>query len=164
MENKHHYREASKSDHLAKEDLIGLQSPIIMHIEHCEWFNQRKISGTKKQNCIVAFFSDKSLKPWVINQTNCKMISKEVGSQYVEDWSNFNMEFYVDHNVKMMGEVVGGIKIRPCEKFEEMLPTHRDWSLAIDKVRGGFSKKNIEQYYTITDENYNMLLAQSKES
>jgi len=152
---KHHYREASKSDHLAKEDLIGKQSPIVYRIDHCEWFDTRKISGKVKDNCIVAFFVDKSLKPWVVNQGNAKIISDVVGSPYAEDWHGFEIEFYVDHSVTMMKKVVGGIKVRPAPQLQVMNQSHRHWEVAIQKVKAeGWTIEQMREVYQISEEDY----------
>jgi len=152
---KHHYREASKSDHLAKEDLIGKTSPIIYRIDHCEWFDSRKISGTNKANCMVAFFADKKLKPWVINQGNAKVITEVTGFPYVEDWNNFKIEFYVDHSVVMMKKVVGGIKVRPVPQLQVMNQNHKHWQTAIQKIKGeGWTIEQMREVYQITEEDY----------
>ena len=104
---------------------------------------------------MVAFFTDNSLKPWVINQTNAKIITGEVGSAYVEDWLDFEMEFYVDHSVKMMSKVVGGIKVRPAPKLQVMNQNHRHWQVAIQKVKSeGWTIQQMREVYQISEEDY----------
>jgi len=154
-QGKHHYREASKSDHLAKEDITGTNAPVILIIDHCEWFASRKISGTNKPNCIIAFFADKDIKPWVVNQTNAKVITAETGTPFVEDWVNVKLEFYVDHSVQMMKKTVGGIKVRPAPKLEAMNNKHRHWSVAIEKVKNeGWTIQQMREVYQISDEDF----------
>ena len=35
------------------------------------------------------------------------------GSSFVEDWCNVPVQLYIDPNVKMKGDVVGGVRISP---------------------------------------------------
>ena len=87
----------------------------------------------------------------VLNATNAKQIKAFTGSSFVEDWKNVLIELYCDESVKMKGEVVGGIRIKPIQP--------------IAKAKNPFTKANfeaakkanatiemIEKAYTITDE------------
>lgn len=33
-------------------------------------------------------------------------------SPFVEDWQNIAVELFIDHSVKMKGEIVGGVRIK----------------------------------------------------
>lgn len=153
------YRNVSKSDHLAKEDLIGAVQPLIYTIDHCEQQKNRKVAGKNLPLCNVAFFKE-DVKPWVINQTNGKIIAGFCGTVSVSKWVNVPVELYVDPSVKMKGATVGGIKVRasqPQIKKEEMHENHRDWGMAVERVKNGMSKEGVEQFYSITQDNYNLL-------
>lgn len=156
-----HYRNTSKSDHLAKEDIIGLEQPIVYTISHCVQDKNRKVAGKNIPLCNVAFFKEEGVKPWVINQTNAKILAGFCGTPSVSQWKNVPVELYVDMSVKMKGVVVGGIKLRkqqPQIAKEEMNENNSNWNQAIDRVANGMSKAEMEKFYSISDENYSLLL------
>ena len=114
-----HYRNAFKSDHLASADVEELQENnkgvAILTIDKIEYQENRSVAGRKVPKCLVAFFLEKNTKPMVVNAGNSKVIRSFIGSSNVYDWVDLNLkiELYVDSSVKMKGQIVGGIKIRP---------------------------------------------------
>ena len=66
----------------------------------------------KKEECTVMHFSDKTIKPMILNTTNCKTIQKVYKTPYIEDWNGRAIQIYVD-NVKAFGDVVEALRIRP---------------------------------------------------
>jgi hypothetical protein len=157
--NKTHYRKASKSDHLAKEDLIGLPSPIIYKINHCQFFENRKVSGTNCKDSIIAFFEDPSLKPWKIPVVAQKIIIElKGGNPWVEDWTDFELEFYIDNTVKMMKSTVGGVRVRKVPVKDTMNEASPHWQTAINNVQNlNWTIAQIREYYQISDEDYRKL-------
>ena len=158
---KDHYRNTSKSDHLAKEDLIGLEQPIIYTISHCSQESNRKVAGKNIPLCNVAFFKDKDVKPWVINQTNAKILAGFAGTPSVSSWVNMPVELYVDSSVKMKGAVVGGIKVRTVQpKIEKdtMNEVHHHWQIGVQKVQNeGWTIEMVREHYIISEEDYRKL-------
>ena len=114
MSTKTHYRKVFKSDHLGIADLeefIEEKRPLIFTISHVIQHYGTKVAG-KKIDANIAYFID-PIKPMVLNATNCKVLKKlSGGSKFVEDWKNLEVELYIDPNVKMKGEVVGGLRIK----------------------------------------------------
>ena len=114
MSTKTHYRKVFKSDHLGIADLeefIEEKRPLIFTISHVIQHYGTKVAG-KKIDANNAYFID-PIKPMVLNATNCKVLKKlSGGSKFVEDWKNLEVELYIDPNVKMKGEVVGGLRIK----------------------------------------------------
>lgn len=157
---KDHYRNTSKSDHLAKEDIMGLPQPVIYTISHCSQESNRKVAGKNIPLCNVAFFKDQGVKPWVINQTNAKILANFCGTPSVSQWKNVPIELYVDMSVKMKGVAVGGVKLRkqqPQLALEKITESHRDWNQAVERVGAGMTKEELEKFYSITQENFNLL-------
>ena len=68
-------------------------------------------SSGKKENCTVTRFKDNSIKPMILNVTNCKTISKLYDTPYVEDWVGKSFTIYVA-KVKAFGDVVEALRIR----------------------------------------------------
>lgn len=66
----------------------------------------------KKEDCTVAHFSEKELKPLILNATNCKAITKLYKSPYIEDWAGKQIVMRVQQ-VKAFGEVVDAVRIKP---------------------------------------------------
>lgn len=114
-----HYRNAFKSDHLASADVEELQENnnglAILTLIKVEYFENRKVAGRTVKKGLVAFFKEKNTKPMIVNSGNSKILAKFIESSNVHDWSDINIRIslYVDPNVKMSGQVVGGIKVRP---------------------------------------------------
>lgn len=75
----------------------------------------------KKEVCIVAHFSNKDVKPMVLNVTNCNMISRIYGTPYIEDWVGKYISIYIKSGIQAFGGTVDGLRIRnripTTEKF-----------------------------------------------
>lgn len=108
-----HYRKVYKSDHLGVadiEDFLEAGSDLIFTIKCvCQEMNA-KVAG-KKISANIAYFVE-PIKPMVLNATNAATLRTLSNSGYIENWANLPIQFYIDKNVKMMNEVVGGIRIR----------------------------------------------------
>lgn len=114
-ENKSHFRKVYKSDHLGVadlEDLIDEGKSLVFTITHVK--QETTLVAGKKGDFNIAYFKE-PIKPWVLNATNAKVVKSfaGTGSPFVEDWKNVPVELYIDNNVKMKGEVVGGVRIKP---------------------------------------------------
>lgn len=114
METKTHYRKVFKSDHLGSADLeemIEEGKPLIFTIKEVKQEYGAKVAGRPTDANIAYFEGD--VKPMVLNATNSKQIAKFTNSKWVEDWKGLTIELYIDQSVKMKGEVVGGVRIKP---------------------------------------------------
>ena len=112
---KHHYRKVFKSDHLGiadLEDFIEEKKPLVFMIKEVKQEMGVSVAG-KKGNFNIAYFVEK-IKPLVLNATNSKVVKMFAGgSPFVEDWNNIIVELFIDDTVKMKGELVGGVRIKP---------------------------------------------------
>lgn len=140
MENKHHYRNVFKSDHLGSADLEDFTeqgTKLVFTIREVKQEKQAKVAG-KKIDANIAYFIE-NIKPLVLNATNSKTVksfakTKEHpnGSPFVEDWKNLVVELYVDENVQMKGEKTQGVRIRPVQPI-------------INKSKPEFTEANFEK-------------------
>ena len=64
----------------------------------------------KEEEVLVAHL-DGGVKPWILNKTNCKSISKALGSPFVEDWAGHKIQLYSD-KVAAFGDIVDAIRVR----------------------------------------------------
>ena len=120
-EKKTHYRKVFKSDHLGVadlEDFIEEGKSLIFTIKIVKQEIGVAVAG-RKGNHNIAYFKE-SIKPLVLNATNSKTVKGfNNGSPFVEDWNDTTIELYIDPNVKMKGDIVGGVRIRPIQPKEK---------------------------------------------
>ncbi len=167
--HKTHYRKVFKSDHLGVADLeeyIEKGIRLVFEIAQVKQEYNVLVAG-RKGNFNIAYFKqtikDEKIKPLVLNATNSKIVKKFTGSEFVEDWNNVLIELYIDTNVKMKGEVVGGVRIRPTQpkKSKPILNEQNPrWEEAKKSVKSGaVTIEGIRKYYDITDEDFKKLQA-----
>lgn len=160
---KHHYRAVFKSDHLGSADLEEMLEDgkkLVFTITHGKQFdenNQTKVAGKLIAANIVYF--KEGIKPLVINSTNGKVLSNFAGSKFVEDWNNILVELYIDPTVKMKGQVVGGVRIKPTQPKltkPELTPDHARWQEAKKAISEG-KKAGVLKVYNISPENLKLI-------
>lgn len=154
MENKHHYRRVMKSDHLGSadlEDLIEQGKSLIFIISHVKQEMGVSVAG-RKGDFNIAYFKEPNVKPLVLNSTNSKRVRGFAGgSPFVEDWNNILVELYIDENVKMKGETVGGVRIMPTQPKSKAKPLFTE--AMFEKARTAKATiEAIKKSYEVTPE------------
>jgi hypothetical protein len=113
--------------------------------------SRQPVKGTdgKETDCIVANL--KNEKPFILNKTNCKTLTKVSGSGFIEDWAGLKITVYAD-KVKAFGDVVDALRIRPVKPMKPKLnPASPKWEGAIDALRKGSTTIDaIEKAYELT--------------
>ncbi len=113
-QNLTHYRKVFKSDHLGVadlEDYTETGQDLIFTIDHVKQEMGAQVAG-KKINANIAYFKE-PIKPLVLNATNSKAMKGLSGSCFIENWREITVQLYIDKTAKLMGEVVGGVRISP---------------------------------------------------
>ena len=64
----------------------------------------------KDESCIVARIKG-AKKPLILNKINCKLITKVLGTPYIEQWGGGKVILYVA-KVKAFGEVVDAVRVK----------------------------------------------------
>lgn len=112
-----------KSTHLAGidvESIIQEKSKCILTIKDAYYNTGVDVSGNKTDGYFLEFIEN--VKPMVINSINRKTIANivkikksisAVESRNIGNWIGLTIELTFDENVKMMGKVVGGIRVNP---------------------------------------------------
>lgn len=149
---KHHYRKVFKSDHLGSadlEDFIEEKKSLVFNIREVKQEIGATVAG-KKGNFNIAYFVEQ-IKPLVLNATNSKTVKMFAGgSPFVEDWKNIPVELYIDENVKMKGEIVGGIRIRLTKpQLPQLTADSKAYQNAVAHIRNGGNIADIEKRFTI---------------
>ena len=108
MEKLTHWKKLINPDYLGAYSLDGL-SELNVTIEKVV---REMVTGTggKKEECTVAYL--KNQKPFIINRTNGKTITKVLKSPYVEEWSGKSITLYAT-TTKVAGEEVECLRVRP---------------------------------------------------
>jgi len=159
MENKKtHYRKVFKSDHLGVadlEDLIEEKKKLIFTIKNVKQEINVMVAG-RKGNYNIAYFNE-NIKPLVLNSTNSKVVkSFNNNSPFVEDWVNTKIELYIDYNVKMKGEIVGGVRIKKVQPkliqkinfTEDNFKKAKEANATIEMIKKSYNiTKDIETKY-----------------
>lgn len=163
MNEKTHYRKVFKSDYLGVADLeemIEEKKRLVFTISEVKQEYEVTVAGIKG-NHNIAYFKE-SIKPMVLNATNSKVVRSFCGgSSFIEDWSNTLVELYIDPNVKMKGDIVGGVRIKPKQPTlnkPELTPDSPRWEKAKEAVKtGDADHESITKNWTITEENFKLL-------
>jgi len=151
--NKTHYRKVFKSDYLSiadLEDFIEEKKSLIFTIKEVKQLYNITVGG-RKTNANIAYFKE-NIKPMVINAKNGLRIKTFTDSKWVEDWTNVDIELYVDMGVTnpSTGEK-GGVGIKPIQPKSKVKPQFTDANFEGAKKAGATIEK-IMEIYTIDAE------------
>lgn len=154
------WRKYRKSTHLASADLDAMETdgiPLIFNIKTIKYETNVDVSGTK-QDGIFCYFMEK-VKPLKLNSTNNKILAgfaKQDGligkeCHIIENWQGMRIELFVDRNVKMMGAITDGIRIKPIRPKEKVKPNFTKDNFEAAK-KANATIEMIEKSYIITNE------------
>lgn len=152
---KTHFRKVFKSDHLGVADLEEYKeegmSSFIFTIREVRQEIGVAVAG-RKGNYNIAYFKNNKIKPLVLNATNSSRVrSFAGGSPFVEDWKNISIELYIDSNVKMKGEIVGGVRINPVQPKPKEKPIFTELNFGKAKENNA-TIEQIKGIYTISND------------
>lgn len=161
-------RKYRKSTHLASVDLDVMRDEgkaLVFTIKQAWYETNVNVSGKKTDGYFCRF--NEHEKDMVLNSTNRLVIAeiaKDAGfkgmeSYNVKNWGGLVVLLYVDPTVTMMKKTVGGIRIKEVKKQSpELTPEHKRWEEAKVKVKtGGADIDTLRKYWTITQENFDIL-------
>lgn len=153
-----------KSTHIAGVDVEAIvddKGQCILTIKDAFYQKNVDVSGNKTDGYFLEFEED--IKPMVVNSTNRKAIANLVQKQTnctpsesrkINRWVGIQIELYFDPTVKMMGQVTGGIKVKPMPVVKELKPMPADkLKDAITAVKDGkYTIEQIKKTYDLTVE------------
>ena len=118
------FRNVYKSNQLGVVDLeefVESKKSLIFTIKEVKQEIGAMVAGNKGDHNIAYFKED--IKPLVLNAGNANIVRGFAGSIDTDNWKNIPIELYIDHNVKMKGQIVGGIRIKPIQpKINKVKP------------------------------------------
>lgn len=157
MTSKTHWKKLDNPNYLGAYSLMdGSNEELVVTIEKVIVEEVKTERGS--DFCKVAYM--KGQKPLILNATNCKTITKMVGSPYVEDWVGQQITLYVA-NLKIKKEWMDVIRVRskkPVTTLPELTPDHAKWDAAKLAVsEGNTTIKSIKTNFTLTEQNEALL-------
>ena len=160
MEIKTDWRKYRKSTHLASADLDALETdgiPLIFTIKEVKYETGVDVSGTKMDGIFCYFIE--GVKPLKLNSTNNKILAgfaKKDGllgkeCHVIENWKGMRIELFIDRNVKFMGAITDGIRIKPLQPTVKSKPDFTEAHFEKAKSANA-TLEQIKQKYNVTPE------------
>jgi hypothetical protein len=163
QEQQTHWRKVFNSDYLGSCD-IDEGKDLKVTILSVEVKKVKDPQG-KESERNVATFTDKAVKPMILNATNCRVIKKFAGTPYIEHWKNIPISVYVQGDIKAFGEVTEGLRIRttqPKTAITELTPSNKVvWENAVKHYKAKQSTESIKEKYKLSEENEKKLIAEA---
>jgi hypothetical protein len=148
-----------KSTHLAGVDvetIIAEKGACIVTIKEAYFAKGIDVSGNKTDGYFLEFIED--LKPMLVNSVNRKTIASIVKintgcnsteSRNIGNWVGTKLDLYFDASVKMMGQVVGGIRVKPQSPIVQINDTKAiailNESKSLDELKTNWSKLSKDE-------------------
>lgn len=163
METQTDWRKYRKSTHLASADLDAMETdkiPLIFTIKEVKFETNVDVSGTKMDGIFCHFIEP--IKALKLNSTNNKILAgfaKKNGlvgkeCHIIENWKGIKIELFVDRNVKMMGAITDGVRIKPLQPVTKVKPNFTVANFESAK-KANATKEQIEKSYNLTTEIWN---------
>ena len=154
------WRKYRKSTHLASADLDAMETdniPLIFTIKDVKYETGVDVSGTKMDGIFCHFIE--AIKPLKLNSTNNKILAgfaKKDGligkeCHIIENWKGMRIELFVDRNVKMMGAITDGVRIKPIRPEIKNKPIFSEANFEAAK-KANATIEMIEKSYILSNE------------
>jgi len=120
---KTHFRKAFDSPYLSSADIVD---PVVLTVKRVTL----ELDKTKKTKDFfnTCYWVEKeirpgeALKPMILNAGNSKFMADLLGSKYIDDWHDREVEVYVDGNVRFGKENVEGLRLRRAAERVQIPP------------------------------------------
>lgn len=117
----------------------------------------------KSEECTVANL--KNEKPFILNATNCKTLTKIYGTPFIEHWVGKQIIIYAA-KIKAFGEEMEALRIKnTLPPLPELYPDHPQWQGAVKALsEGKVDMDRITSRFAITEENKQLLINESTQT
>ncbi len=163
-ENKTHYRKAFNSPYLSSADIV---EPVILTVKNVS-LEDDKTKKTKDLFNTVYFAESEirqgeKLKPMILNATNSRTMKNLTGSAFIDDWAGTQITVYVDHNVRMMGETVEGLRISPEKPIvrHEIQQSTKQWENAVEAYKRDGNLNAVRKRVDVSEESERLIIQQA---
>lgn len=152
------------STHLAGidvETIINEKGNCILTIKDAYYDKDVYVSGNKTNGYFLEFTED--VKPMCANSINRKTISSIIKgikkctpaeSRFLPNWIGLQIDLGFDESVKMMGKVVGGIRVKSTQLIKEKkLISDANFDKALLSINAGtYTAEKLKADFLLTEE------------
>lgn len=145
--NKTHWKKISNPNYLGSWDIPESGSLIIEIVS----VSQEVVVGLdgKPDQLVVAKI--KGNKPFILNATNKRAITKALKSPYIEDWVG-KLLCVRSHKIRAFGEDVDALRVSTDPvRLPELTKSHEKWVAVLDAVRNGTKREAVEKKFVVSD-------------
>jgi hypothetical protein len=151
-----------KHTHLAGVDVSIIASEkgkCVLTIKDAYYSKGVDVSGNRTDGYFLEFVED--VMDMVVNSSNRKQISQNlvlekglslVDSRNIGNWIGYKIELYHDETIRMMGKIVGGIRVRGFKALPNLEPNTPNFEAVKKALQGGnYTIEQVKTKYNVTD-------------
>ena len=152
-----------KHSHLAGVDVSIIASEkgkCVLTIKDAYYSKGVDVSGNKTDGYFLEFAED--VMDMVVNSSNRKQISQNlvlekglslVDSRNIGNWIGYKIELYHDETIRMMGKIVGGIRVKGFKALPNLEPNTPNFDAVKKALQGGnYTIEQVKTKYNVTDQ------------
>jgi hypothetical protein len=157
-----------KHTHLAGVDVSIIASEkgkCVLTIKDAYYSKCVDVSGNKTDGYFLEFAED--VMDMVVNSSNRKQISQNlvlekglslIDSRNIGNWIGYKIELYHDETIRMMGKVVGGIRVRGFKLLPNLEPGSPNFDAVKKALQGGnYTIDQVKTKYNVSVEAQKLL-------
>jgi len=158
-----------KHTHLAGVDVAIItaeKGKCVLTIKDAYFTRGIDVSGNKTDGYFLEFEED--VMDMVVNSSNRKQISQNLvlekglsltDSRNIGNWIGTKIELYHDETIRMMGKVVGGIRVKGFKVLPELIIDSENFKAVKDAVTNkGYTLDQVRSKYNLSKECEALLL------
>ena len=152
-----------KHTHLAGVDIAIItaeKGKCVLTIKDAYFTRGIDVSGNKTDGYFLEFEED--VMPMVVNSSNRKMIANNLvlekglsltDSRNIGNWIGTKIELYHDETIRMMGKIVGGIRVKGFKVLPELQPNTPNFDAVKKALQGGnYTIEQVKTKYNVSVE------------
>jgi len=143
-EPKVHWKQLMNTDYIGAYSLQPGEERTVEIVE----VSQKEIKGAGGKKDLKPVATLKGEKPFIINATNAKTLTRLFCSPYIEDWKGKSFTLIAETiKDKQTGEEMDALRIKPTKPaLPELTPNHPAWNEAIKAVKAGKLDRVLAKY------------------
>lgn len=151
-----------KHTHLAGVDVSIIASEkgkCVLTIKDAYYSKGVDVSGNRTDGYFLEFVED--VMDMVVNSSNRKQISQNlvlekglslIDSRNIGNWIGYKIELYHDETIRMMGKIVGGIRVKGFKALPNLEPNTPNFDAVKKALQGGnYTIEQVKSKYNVTD-------------
>ena len=152
-----------KHTHLAGVDVSIIASEkgkCLLTIKDAYYSKGVDVSGNRTDGYFLEFVED--VMDMVVNSSNRKQISQNlvlekglslIDSRNIGNWIGYKIELYHDETIRMMGKIVGGIRVKGFKALPNLEPNTPNFDAVKKALQGGnYTIEQVKSKYNVSTE------------